>query len=206
MLCERTFKYFLYFHTLNINSSWMHFLQNFAHCLIIWLTDTTFWRGALPLEGGMGMCRSDDPHFPGQSVLPNLLIFHLCIFSLVFGQNFSSQDANFWIFAPKTPYFSRKTYFVNPTFGNSRGTCPLKKSWVPLAFLVLLFDQRQGKPHLTKAPCRVLKIGGKYEKICHIFQVFNSNDSIALSNHHTVAIIPNSIHVSFIYEKIAKHD
>ena len=34
---------------------------------------------------------------------------------------------NFRIFAPKTPHFSKKTRFVNPTFGSLCSTYPLKK-------------------------------------------------------------------------------
>ena len=53
--------------------------------------------GALPLEGGTGMCHGHDPLFSGQLALPSLPISHqcaahvpqfskICIFSLVFGQ------------------------------------------------------------------------------------------------------------------------
>ena len=51
-----------------------------------------------------------------------------CIFSLVFGQNFSSHDTNFPNFRSQTPYFSRKIRSLDPTFGNSCGTRPPKKS------------------------------------------------------------------------------
>ena len=38
---------------------------------------------------------------------------------------------NFWIFAPKTLHFSRKTRSLDPTFGNPCGTYSPKKGWVP---------------------------------------------------------------------------
>ena len=41
------------------------------------------------------------------------------------------RTQNFWIFAPNTPNFLRKTRSLDPTFGNPRGTYPPKKSWVP---------------------------------------------------------------------------
>ena len=34
--------------------------------------------GALPLEGGIGMCRGHDPLFSGQLALPSLPICHQC--------------------------------------------------------------------------------------------------------------------------------
>ena len=56
--------------------------------------------GALPLEGGMGMCQSHDPFFSGQSALPSLPI------SALFLANISAlKMQNFGIFAPKTPHF-----------------------------------------------------------------------------------------------------
>ena len=93
-------------------------------------------------KGGMGMCRSHDPLFSGQSALPSLPIYHHCaalvpphfqilerfsIFSLVLVKISTLKTQIFKIFVPKTPHFSRKIRSLDPTFGNLCGTHPPKK-------------------------------------------------------------------------------
>ena len=137
----------------------MHAVQGFRHVYLLlfrpryihtWLITvisvTVNPGGALPLEGGMGMCRGHDLLFSGQSALPSLPIYHQCAvhvcppfqflenfaFSALFWAKISAlKTQNFWIFAPKTPQFSRKTRSLDPTFGNPCGTYPPKKNWVP---------------------------------------------------------------------------
>ena len=77
------------------------------------------------------MCRGHDPLFSGQSALPSLPIYHHCaalvpphfqilekfpIFSSCFGQNFSSQDANFPNFRSQDPLFFKKNPLPRPYF------------------------------------------------------------------------------------------
>ena len=54
-----------------------------------------------------------------------------CIFSLIFGQNFSSQDANFPNFCSQDPSVSRKIRSLDPTFGNPCDTHLPKKVECP---------------------------------------------------------------------------
>ena len=91
-------------------------------------------RGALALKGGTGMCHATVMTHPffrpvGAPKPTNLQSMHrfqflekICIFNLVFGQNFSSQDAIFKTSIPKTP-----TFFKG--FGN-RVAHTHQKSWV----------------------------------------------------------------------------
>ena len=98
--------------------------------------------GALPLEGGMGMCRGHDPLFFRASrrslasqftinapfMCPHFQFLENFAFSALFWAKISAlKTQNFWIFAPKTPQFSRKTRSLDPTFGNPCGTYPPKK-------------------------------------------------------------------------------
>ena len=86
--------------------------------------------GALTLEMGTGMCRNHDPLFSGQSALPSLPIYHQCAahehpifkfrkilhFQPCFGQNFSSQDANFPNFRSQDPAFFKENPLPRPYF------------------------------------------------------------------------------------------
>ena len=97
--------------------------------------------GALPLEGRMGMCRGHDPLFSGQSALPSLPIYHqctvhvppfsifrkFCIFSLVLGQNFSSQDPKFLNFCSQDPSVFKENPLLRPYFWKPLRHIPTKK-------------------------------------------------------------------------------
>ena len=94
--------------------------------------------GALTLESGTGMCRGHDPFFQASrrslnlpSCVPHVPPPHhlnfkkILHFQTYFGQNFSSQDANFPNVRSQDPYsfsflffffFTRKTYSLRPTF------------------------------------------------------------------------------------------
>ena len=90
--------------------------------------------GELALDHDTGMWRGHDPLFSGQLALKSLPIYRpkyvhfkfldeLYIFNLVFEKNFNSQNAIFFkIFIIKTPHFSHKICFLDPTFGNLRET------------------------------------------------------------------------------------
>ena len=92
------------------------------------------------------MCRSHDPLFQASHhslayqfsikvplTCPPFSIFRkFCLFSLVFGQNCSSQDAKYLNFAPKTPSFSRKSRSLDPTLGNVCSTYLPKHLSAPL--------------------------------------------------------------------------
>ena len=83
------------------------------------------------------------PPFSGQSTLPSLPIYHqcaahvsphafailekFCIFSLAFGQNFSSQDAKFPNFRSQDPLFFKENPLPRLYFWNPHGTYPRKK-------------------------------------------------------------------------------
>ena len=54
-----------------------------------------------------------------------------CNFSLVLAKISALETQNFWIFAPKTPHFFKKTGSLDPTFGNRHGTYPSKKFECP---------------------------------------------------------------------------
>ena len=101
--------------------------------------------GALTWKGGMGMCRSHDPLFSGQSALPSLPIYHqcathvppICNFRKIlhsqpcFGPKLKlSRRKISEFFTPKTPHFPRKTRSLDPSFGNPCGTYPPKKKKV----------------------------------------------------------------------------
>ena len=92
----------------------------------------TAW-GALSLGSGTGMCRGlnpDDPLFSGQSALPSISIYHQSAahvplfpnfrkklhFQPFFGQNFSSQDANFPNFCSQDPSFLKENPLPRPYF------------------------------------------------------------------------------------------
>ena len=95
-----------------------------------WLDENKF-RGCCSTPGGgalggMVMCHSHDL-FSGQSAFPSLPIFHqcathvpppfsnfrnICIFSFVFGQNFSSQEAKFQNFPSHDPSFSQPMWHI----------------------------------------------------------------------------------------------
>ena len=77
------------------------------------------------------------------------------IFSLVFGQNFSSQDANFH---SQDPSFFKEILLPRPYILKPAGHTPTKKSWVP-------------PPH-THIPC--------FE--CHISLVVHSSIFLARGN------------------------
>ena len=94
------------------------------------------------MESGTGMCRGHDPLFSGQSALPSLPIYHqcaahvpphfkfldkFCIFSLVFGQNFSSHDANFPNFHSQDPLFFKENPLPRPYFWKLVRHTPTKK-------------------------------------------------------------------------------
>ena len=98
--------------------------------------------GALPLEGGTGMCRSHEPgslffmpgslayQFPSNSPLmfPPFSNFRIiCIFSLVFSQNFSSQDAKFPNFRSQEPSFFKENPLPRPYFWNPASHIPTQK-------------------------------------------------------------------------------
>ena len=56
-----------------------HWCQEFFFLMRrISIIHVSFSRGALPLEGGMGMCHGQAPLFAGQSALHSLPIFHQC--------------------------------------------------------------------------------------------------------------------------------
>ena len=95
--------------------------------------------GGTDLERGYGDVPGHDPLFSGHPALLTLPIYHHCAalmppfsnfrknfhFQPCFGQNFSSEDANF---RSLDPHFSRKICSLDPTFGNPCGTHPPKKS------------------------------------------------------------------------------
>ena len=100
-------------------------------------------RGALTLESGTGICRGHDPLFSGQSAPHILPIYHQCAahvspfqflekkmhFQPCFGQNCSSQDANFLNFRSQDPSFFKENPLSRPyTSGNPCGTHPPKKT------------------------------------------------------------------------------
>ena len=117
-----------------------------AYTLYLFVQDSLL--GGLTLERGMGMCRSHDPLFSGQSPLPSLPIYrqmhcscdprfqfleNVWIFSHVLAKILAlSLDPNFSKFSlPKTPIFSRKIRSLDPTFWNLHGTLHQKKLSAP---------------------------------------------------------------------------
>ena len=92
------------------------------------------------------MCRGHDPLFSGQPALLSLPIYHHCAalmppfsnfrkifhFQPCFGQNFSSQDANFPNFRSLDPSFFKENPLPRPYFWKPVWHTPTKKkSWVP---------------------------------------------------------------------------
>ena len=94
--------------------------------------------GGLPLEGGTECAVVMTQFFQASrcslayqfTINASLMCPHfqflgkICIFSIVFDQKFSSKDANFWIFAPKTPHFLRKPAHHIPTTKLSNPSSP----------------------------------------------------------------------------------
>ena len=87
------------------------------------------------------MCRGHDPLFSGQSALPSLPIYHHCAalmpqfsnfrkkfnFKPCFGQNFSSQDANFPNFRSLDPSFFKENPLPRPYFWKPVWHIPTQK-------------------------------------------------------------------------------
>ena len=85
------------------------------------------------------MFRCHDPLFSGQSALPSLPIYapltcrrfqlleKKCIFSLVLGQNLSSQDAKFLNFRTQDPLFFKENPLPRPQFWKPARHIPTKK-------------------------------------------------------------------------------
>ena len=88
------------------------------------------------MEGGTDIHRGHDPLFSGQSVLLNLPIYHLKIvhcsytpifnfrqilhnYTLIFGQNFNSQDTIFLNFRSQDPLFFKQNPLPRPFFWKS---------------------------------------------------------------------------------------
>ena len=69
---------------------------------------------------------------PPFSILRKILHFQPC-----FGQNFSSQDANFPNFCSQDPLIFQEIHFVDPTFGNLCGTYQKKKKKLSALLLPL---------------------------------------------------------------------
>ena len=97
--------------------------------------------GALTLESGTGMCCGHDPLLSGQSALPSLPIYHQCVahvppfsflgkkfhFQPCFGQNLSSQGANFPNFRSQDPSFFKENLLPRPYFWKPVWHTPTKK-------------------------------------------------------------------------------
>ena len=82
-----------------------------------------------------------------------------CIFNLVFGQDFSSQDANFQNFHYKDPSFFKENPLPRPYFWKSVQHTPTKKkkSWVPPPGMRLRYSKRWKKIKLAFWPrCNLL--------------------------------------------------
>ena len=109
------------------------------------------------MEGGTGMCCGHDPFFQAsqrfRSALPSLPIYHqcaahvlpapfqflekFCIFSLVFGQNFSSHDAKCLNFLFQDPSFFKENPLPRPYF------------WKPVRHICAKKKKRMSAPSLT---------------------------------------------------------
>ena len=113
------------------------------------------------------MCRGHDPLFSGQSALPSLPIYHHCAalmppfsnckknfhFQPCFGQNFSSQGANFPNFRSLDPSFFKENPLPRPYFLKPVWHTPTKKKlsappglppcWNWLMILWLQFGQEE---------------------------------------------------------------
>ena len=129
-----------------------------------WMLRILIWSWDIH-ESHTGMCRSHDSRHPfirpvGAAVMtpffqasqcslayqfpinallmcpPFSIPWKFCIFSLVFGQNFSSQDAKFLSFCSQDPLFFKEVnlprpYFWNPTFGTHAAHTHQKKVECP---------------------------------------------------------------------------
>ena len=117
-----------------------------TRCSLIQVSLWRYFQGGTTIGMWYGMCCGHDPLFFQVSrrslayqitinaplMYPHFQFLEIyCIFSLVFGQNFSFQAQNFRLFAPKAPNFSRKTRSLNPPFGNPCGTYPPKNGECP---------------------------------------------------------------------------
>ena len=97
--------------------------------------------GGTDLERGIGMCRGHDPLFSGHPALLSLPMYHHCAalmppfsnfrknfqFQPCFGQNFSSQDANFPNFRSLDPSFFKENPLPRPYFWKPVWHTPTKK-------------------------------------------------------------------------------
>ena len=110
-------------------------------------------------------------------------------FSALFWAKISAlKTQNFWIFAPKTPQFSRKTCSLDPTFGNPCGTYPPKKKiecpprvpmvWDPSTFLSLLIWGSFKQYNATRIHIKLNGISGlentQTDVIIHIHNLVTS--------------------------------
>ena len=152
--------------------------------------------GGTDLESGcMGMCRGHDPLFSGQSALPSLPIYIaplLCPpfsnfikifhFQHCFGQNFSSQDANFPNFRSLDPSFFKKNPLPRHYFWKPVWHIPTKKNWVP-------------PPRTNSAPSRssdqAYCIKGALDKYSIVYFISNSiaDFKVGLNQHRNFQLI-----------------